>query len=51
MVMLFHVSGGYTYVDPYGAALGYEDVFRSSRMQTVITSPSGWAGLLQRLVR
>ena len=27
MVTLFHVSGGYTYVDPYGAALGYEDVF------------------------
>lgn len=27
MVTLFHVSGGYTYVDPDGAALGYEDVF------------------------
>src|SRR5215207_35123 len=27
MVMLFHVTGGYTYVDPYGKALGYEDVF------------------------
>jgi hypothetical protein len=27
MVTLFHVSGGYTYVDRYGAALGYEDVF------------------------
>ena len=27
MVTLFHVSGGYTYVDPQGAALGYEDVF------------------------
>ena len=27
MVTLFHVTGGYTYVDPYGAALGYEDVF------------------------
>jgi 2,4'-dihydroxyacetophenone dioxygenase len=24
---LFHVTGGYTYVDPYGEALGYEDVF------------------------
>jgi 2,4'-dihydroxyacetophenone dioxygenase len=24
---LFHVTGGYTYVDPYGKALGYEDVF------------------------
>ena len=27
MVTLFHVTGGYTYVDPDGAALGYEDVF------------------------
>ncbi len=27
MVTLFHVTGGYTYVDPYGVALGYEDSF------------------------
>jgi quercetin dioxygenase-like cupin family protein len=27
MATLFHVTGGYTYVDPYGTALGYEDVF------------------------
>lgn len=27
MVTLFHVTGGYTYVDPEGNALGYEDVF------------------------
>lgn len=27
MATLFHVTGGYTYVDPYGRALGYEDVF------------------------
>jgi 2,4'-dihydroxyacetophenone dioxygenase len=27
MATLFHVTGGYTYVDPQGAALGYEDVF------------------------
>jgi 2,4'-dihydroxyacetophenone dioxygenase len=27
MVTLFHVTGGYTYVDPMGEALGYEDVF------------------------
>jgi quercetin dioxygenase-like cupin family protein len=27
MATLFHVTGGYTYVDPYGQALGYEDVF------------------------
>ncbi|MBV8523440.1 MAG: 2,4'-dihydroxyacetophenone dioxygenase family protein [Acetobacteraceae bacterium] len=27
MATLFHVMGGYTYVDPYGKAMGYEDVF------------------------
>jgi 2,4'-dihydroxyacetophenone dioxygenase len=27
MVTLFHVTAGYTYIDPYGVALGYEDVF------------------------
>ena len=27
MATLFHVTGTYTYVDPYGEALGYEDVF------------------------
>jgi quercetin dioxygenase-like cupin family protein len=27
MITLFHVTGGYTYVDPMGNALGYEDVF------------------------
>lgn len=27
MATLFHVTGGYTYVDPYGTAVGYEDVF------------------------
>ena len=27
MMTLFHVTGNYTYVDPYGLALGYEDVF------------------------
>ena len=27
MVTLLHVTGGYTYVDPDGEALGYEDVF------------------------
>jgi hypothetical protein len=27
MRTLFHVTGGYTYVDPYGVALSYEDVF------------------------
>jgi hypothetical protein len=27
MITLFHVSGGYVYVDPQGVPLGYEDVF------------------------
>jgi 2,4'-dihydroxyacetophenone dioxygenase len=27
MTMLFQVTDGYTYIDPYGVALGYEDVF------------------------
>lgn len=27
MMTLFHVTGGYTYVDPYGTPLAYEDVF------------------------
>lgn len=27
MITLFHVTGGYTYVEPDGAAVGYEDVF------------------------
>ena len=27
MVTLFHVTGGYTYVEPDGTAVGYEDVF------------------------
>ncbi len=27
MITLFVVHGGYTYVDPYGKATGYEDVF------------------------
>jgi 2,4'-dihydroxyacetophenone dioxygenase len=27
MMTLFHVSSAYIYVDPYGEALGYEDVF------------------------
>jgi len=27
MATLFHVTGAYIYVDPFGVALGYEDVF------------------------
>jgi 2,4'-dihydroxyacetophenone dioxygenase len=35
MATLFHVTGGYTYVDPYGEALGYEDVF--TKLEHAIT--------------
>ncbi|WP_236437058.1 2,4'-dihydroxyacetophenone dioxygenase family protein [Pseudomonas syringae] len=31
MITWFHVQGGYTYVDPQGVAVGYEDVFTSIR--------------------
>jgi 2,4'-dihydroxyacetophenone dioxygenase len=27
MITWFHVTGGYTYVDPHGVPVGYEDVF------------------------
>lgn len=27
MITLFHVTGGYVYIDPQGQATGYEDVF------------------------
>jgi quercetin dioxygenase-like cupin family protein len=29
MVTLFHVSAGYTYIDPYGVALGYEGIHQA----------------------
>jgi len=32
MATLFHVTAGYTYIDPYGVALGYEDVFTKLEM-------------------
>nr|WP_307236266.1 2,4'-dihydroxyacetophenone dioxygenase family protein [Pararhizobium capsulatum] len=32
MITLFHVTGGYVYVDPNGVALGYEDVFTKLAM-------------------
>lgn len=46
MATLFHVTGGYTYVDPYGAALGYEDVFtKLERASRSLRVPRAWAGL------
>lgn len=32
MITWFHVTGGYTYVDPMGKAVGYEDVFTKLEM-------------------
>jgi hypothetical protein len=50
--MLFHVAGGYTYIDPYGVALGYEGCSQSPSRQADTTSRSasektvsgGWSG-------
>ena len=36
MITLFHVTGGYVYVDPQGVALGYEDVFTKLEKQESI---------------
>ncbi len=32
MITLFTVRGGYTYVDPQGNAVGYEDMFTKLEM-------------------
>ena len=44
MMTVFHVTGGYTYVDPYGKALGYEDVFTKLQACGVITRQIGPRG-------
>jgi 2,4'-dihydroxyacetophenone dioxygenase len=43
MVTLFHVTSGYTYVDPYGVALGYEDASPSLNKQAVTMKQSDLA--------
>jgi 2,4'-dihydroxyacetophenone dioxygenase len=52
MVTLFHVTSGYTYVDPYGVALGYEDAFtkleQASRHYKAVGLPEEY---IRRVVR
>ncbi len=52
MITLFHVTGGYVYVDPHGEALGYEDVFTKldNALQHVEASGLGRTAL-DRIVR
>jgi 2,4'-dihydroxyacetophenone dioxygenase len=52
MIAWFCVSGGYTYVDPYGQATGYEDVYtKLERAQRHYRDTGRDPGELQRLVR
>jgi hypothetical protein len=50
MTTLFHVTGGYTYIDPYGVALGYEDVFTTLEVESGCGAVAvGWACLFPPL--
>jgi 2,4'-dihydroxyacetophenone dioxygenase len=52
MITWFHVTAGYTYVDPHGAAQGYEDVFtRLATARAYHASIGLGAEHVQRLVR
>jgi 2,4'-dihydroxyacetophenone dioxygenase len=52
MITLFHVTGGYVYVDPYGKATGYEDVFtKLERAQSHLRSVGQDPATLDRLIR
>lgn len=52
MITWFHVTAGYTYVDPHGAAQGYEDVFtRLASARTHYASIGLDNTYVQRLVR
>jgi 2,4'-dihydroxyacetophenone dioxygenase len=46
MATLFHVTGGYTYVDPYGEALGTKTFSPSSSTRPGTTKPSGSARIM-----
>jgi quercetin dioxygenase-like cupin family protein len=52
MITWFHVTGGYTYVDPQGTAVGYEDVFTkieaATRHYREIGLPDGYVRQLIR---
>jgi 2,4'-dihydroxyacetophenone dioxygenase len=52
MITLFHVTGGYVYVDPEGEAVGYEDVFtKLDAARRHYESAGLGAGYADRLVR
>jgi hypothetical protein len=52
MVTLFHVSGGYTYVDPDGVATGYEDVFtKLARAREYLGGSGGDLAQIESLIR
>jgi hypothetical protein len=52
MATLFHVTGGYTYIDPYGTALGYEDVFTKLEQASRHYEAAGFEkDYVRRLVR
>ena len=52
MITLFHVTGGYTYVDPDGVATGYEDVFtKLAKARDFWASSGADPKELERLIR
>uniref|UniRef100_UPI003B522AF8 2,4'-dihydroxyacetophenone dioxygenase family protein n=1 Tax=Roseovarius indicus TaxID=540747 RepID=UPI003B522AF8 len=51
MVTLFHVSGGYVYVDPQGNALGYEDVFTKIEIARKHYEAQGLTDLIHSFIR
>ena len=52
MITLFHVTGGYTYVDPFGTPLGYEDVFTKIEHARAYYEAAGLgAGYVDRFIR
>ncbi len=52
MITWFHVTGGYTYVDPDGRALAYEDVFTKIATAKAHYQQIGLpAGTLEKLIR
>jgi 2,4'-dihydroxyacetophenone dioxygenase len=51
MVTLFHVTGGYSYVDPDGNAVGYEDAFTKLDAARRHYGAVGLAHMIDKVVR
>ena len=51
MVTLFHVTGGYVYVNPIAEPTGYEDVFTKLAKARAHYEVNGTGAALQRLIR